>query len=474
MLTDLYQLTMMYGYYKTDKMNEEVVFDLFFRKNPFDNGYTVAAGLESLVHYIQELSFTDEDIDYLRSLDLFTDEGFLKDLRHFRFTGEIYAVPEGTIVFPNEPLVRVKARIFEAQLLETALLSLVGHQSLVATKASRIVKAANGKAVLEFGARRAQGPESALLGARAAVIGGCSSTSNVKAGADFDIMLSGTHAHSWIMSFESEYEAFKNYAKVFPDNLILLVDTYDTLRSGLPNAIKVFNEVFQWHGKPKKFGIRLDSGDLAYLSKTARKVLDDAGFHEAMIVASSDLDEYLIKDLEIQGAKIDAYGVGTKLITAYDQPALGCVYKLAAIKENSSWIPKIKRSENPEKIINPGLKRVLRFIDNQKKEAIVDLIVLDNEKVPDQPFEVFHPIYTWKRKTIVDSTCIELLKPIFKNGSLVYELPQMSKITEYVKKQYENFSEEHTRLINPHIYHVDLSEKLWQTKMQLLEATKSK
>lgn len=466
--TDLYQLTMMYGYYKSGKMDQEVVFDLFFRKNPFGNGYTIAAGLETLINYIKNLSFSHEDIDYLRETGLFRDEEFFKELRNFRFTGDIYAVPEGTVVFPNEPLVRVKARLFEAQLIETALLSLIGYQTLIATKANRVVRAANGKPVLEFGARRAQGPESAILGSRAAIIGGCTSTSNVKAGEDFGIMISGTHAHSWVMSFESELEAFETYSKAFPDNLILLVDTYDVLNSGVPNAIKVFKQVHEWHGKPKKYGIRLDSGDLAYLSQEARKMLDEAGFHDAIIVASNDLDEYTIRELETQGAKIDAYGVGTKLITAYDQPALGCVYKLAAEKINDEWVPKIKRSENPEKVTNPGLKKVLRFFNKDTNEAIVDLIMLDDEEVPTQPFEVFDPVHTWKRKTVKNAYYKELLQPIFINGKLVYELPTMKQIVENVQNNLNTLSEYHKRFLNPHIYHVDLSEKLWKTKMELL------
>lgn len=470
--TDLYQLTMMYGYYKSGKMDEEVAFDLFFRKNPFKNGYTIAAGLETLIDYIKNLSFTHEDIDYLRSTGLFPDEDFFKELRNFRFTGDIYAAEEGTVVFPSEPIVIVKARLFEAQLIETALLSLIGYQTLIATKANRIVQAANGKSVMEFGARRAQGPESAILGSRAAIIGGCSSTSNVKAGEDFGIMISGTHAHSWVMSFDSELEAFRKYSESFPDNLILLVDTYDVLKSGIPNAIKVFKEVKERLGRePKKFGVRLDSGDLTFLSQEARKMLDKAGFENAIIVASNDLDEYTIRELESQGAKIDAYGVGTKLITAFDQPALGCVYKLAAEKINGEWIPRIKRSENVEKVTNPGLKKVIRYFDNKTNEAVVDIIMLEDEEIPDQPFEVFDPVHTWKRKIVDNSNCIELLKPIFVKGQLVYELPSMDEIIKNVEKNLSSLSNFHKRFSNPHIYHVDLSEKLWKTKMELLSKT---
>lgn len=469
--TDLYQLTMMYGYYKSGKMDEEVVFDLFFRRNPFKNGFTIAAGLETLVNYIKDLSFSHEDIDYLRNTGLFQDENFLKELRSFRFTGDIYAVKEGTIVFPSEPLVRVKARLFEAQLIETALLTLVGYQSLIATKAERIVRAADGKSVLEFGARRAQGPEAGILASRASYIGGCVSTSNVKAGMDFNIPISGTHAHSWVMSFDSEFEAFETYSKAHPDNLIMLVDTYNVLKSGVPNAIKVFNDVYRWHGKPKKFGIRLDSGDLAYLSKEARKMLDEAGFAEAIIVASNDLDEYTIRELEAQGAKIDAYGVGTKLVTAYDQPALGCVYKLAAEHVGDEWIPRIKRSENVEKVTNPGVKKVVRFLDKETNKMVVDLIMMEDEQIPEQPFEVFDQVHTWKRKVVDGTNYIELLKPIFVEGKLVYECPTLDEIVKNVKTNIDQLSDEHTRFSNPHEYHVDLSQKLWDTKMELLKKT---
>lgn len=471
LFTDLYQLTMMYGYYESGKMDEEVVFDLFFRRNPFKNGYTIAAGLETLVEYVQKLSFSHEDIDYLKSTGLFEDEGFFKELRNFRFTGNISAVAEGEIVFPSEPLVRVKTRLFEAQLIETALLTFVGYQSLIATKANRVVEAAKGKQVLEFGARRAQGPESAILGARAAIIGGCSSTSNVKAGKKYGLKISGTHAHSWVMSFKTELESFQRYAKSFPDNLILLVDTYDVLNSGVPNAIQVFKETHEQLGRePKLFGVRLDSGDLTFLSKEVRKMLDEAGFNNAIIVASNDLDEYTIRELEAQNAKIDAYGVGTKLITAYDQPALGCVYKLSAENQDGEWIPRIKRSENVEKVTNPGAKKIVRFFD-KNNEATADLIMLDEEEIPAEPFEIFDQVHTWKRKTIDPSNHVELLKPIFKNGELVYKLPSIEEIVSNVKNNLITFSEYHTRFSNPHAYHVDLSQKLWDTKMELLQKT---
>ncbi|MDF2535108.1 MAG: hypothetical protein K0R18_1267 [Bacillales bacterium] len=470
--TDLYQLTMMYGYFKAGKMNEEVVFDLFFRRNPFKNGYTIAAGLETLVDYIKELNFSHEDIDFFRSTGLFPDEDFFKELRSFRFTGDIYAVQEGTVVFPNIPLVRIKARLFEAQLIETALLTLIGHQTLIATKAERIVRAANGKTVLEFGARRAQGPEAAMYGSRAAFIGGCVSTSNVKAGREFGIPISGTHAHSWVMSFDEELEAFQKYADAHPDNLILLVDTYDTLKSGVPNAIQVFNETIEKIGRrPKKMGIRLDSGDLARLSKEARKMLNEAGFSDAIVVASNDLDEYTIRELTTQGAQIDAYGVGTKLVTAFDQPALGCVYKLAAEHVGDEWIPRIKRSENVEKVTNPGVKKAIRFLDKETGHAVVDLLMLEDEEIPTQPFEVFDQVHTWKRKTVDNANYVELLKPIFIEGKLVYDLPTMAEITENVKVNLAQFTEEVTRFSNPHEYHVDLSQKLWDIKIGLLKKT---
>ena len=469
LFTDLYQLTMMYGYYQAGKMDEEVAFDLFFRKNPFKNGYTIAAGLATLIDYLCNLSFTHDDIDYLKSTGLFPDEEFFKELRNFRFTGEIHAVEEGMVVFPNEPIVRVHTRLFEAQLIETAILSMVGYQTLIATKANRIVNAAAGKPVIEMGARRGQGPESSTYGARAAFVGGVVATSNVKAGKLFGIPISGTHAHSWVMSFNTELEAFSTYAKSYPDNLILLVDTYDVLKSGVPNAIKVFKEVHERLGRaPKKFGIRLDSGDLTYLSQKARKMMDEAGFPDAIIVASNDLDEYTMRELDSQGAKIDSFGVGTKLITAYDQPALGGVYKLAAEKIDGRWVPRIKRSENVEKVTNPGLKKIVRFFDGTTNEAVVDLLMLEEENIPDQPFEVFDPVHTWKRKTVDAAHCLELLTPIFIEGKLVYEVPTLEETAQKTKENLKTFSSFHTRFSNPHEYHVDLSQKLWDTKMKLL------
>jgi nicotinate phosphoribosyltransferase len=468
--TDLYQLTMMYGYFLSGKSDTLATFDLYFRKQPFDNGYTIVAGLESAVDYLTTIHFTDEDIAYLQKLGIFKDDAFFDALRSFRFTGTVHAMPEGSIAFPDEPILRVTGRLFEAQLVETALLALIGYQCLVATKASRIVTAAQGKQVLEFGSRRAQAPDAALLGARAAVLGGCFATSNVLAGQRFGLRVAGTHAHSWVLSFSTELEAFQVYAHLFPDNLILLVDTYDTIQSGIPNAIQTFRDVFAWHGKPKLYGIRIDSGDLTYLSKTARTMLREAGFSDATIVASNDLDEYLIREIEAQGAQIDVYGVGTHLITAYDQPSLGSVYKLAAEwnAHDNEWQPKLKRSDNPDKITLPGIKKVVRFTDQDTRLAIVDLIMLEDEPLPVQPFTVFDPIYTWKRKRVEHADAENLLVPIIVDGQLQGALPSLDTIIQRRQHQLAAFSPEQTRLLNPHRYHVDLSERLWRLRLDLL------
>ncbi|OUM89334.1 MAG: nicotinate phosphoribosyltransferase [Bacillus thermozeamaize] len=463
---------MMHGYFKEGKADQRVVFDLFYRQNPCGNGYAIAAGLEQVIEYIQQLHFSKEEIDYLRSLKMF-EEDFLQLLRNFRFQGDLYAIPEGTVVFPNEPLIRIEARIIEAQLLETALLNIVNHQTLIATKAARIVKAAGGKPVLEFGSRRAQGMDAALYGARAAMIGGCEATSNTLAGKRFGIPVRGTHAHSWVLSFPSELEAFRAYARTFPDNCLLLVDTYDTLRSGLPNAIRVAKELReQGH---RFLGIRLDSGDLAYLSKVARRMLDEAGFPDAIIVASSDLNEEVIADLRLQGAKIDVYGVGTSLITSEDCPSLGGVYKLAAEEHQGKMIPKIKISENTKKITTPGIKQVTR-IYLPSGMATADLIHLIDEEVdPGKPLELFDPVDTWKRKTVERFTARPLLVPVFIRGELVYQSPSVMEIQAYAKQELSTFSEEIKRLINPHTYHVDLSHRLWELKNRLiLEGRNSK
>lgn len=467
MLTDLYQLTMMYGYEKEGKADEIVVFDLFFRKTTGDSAYAIAAGLEQAVEYIENLYFTEEDIEYLRQLDLF-DEGFLDKLKNIRFTGDIDAIPEGTVVFPNEPLIRVKAPIFEAQLIETALLNIVNHQTLIATKASRVVQAAQGDDVLEFGLRRAQGPDAGIYGARAAIVGGCNATSNVLAGKKFGVPVQGTHAHSWIMSFSSELEAFRAYARAFPHSCLLLVDTYDTLKMGVPNAITVFNELREKGIEP--LGIRLDSGDLAYLSKKARKMLDEAGFPEAKIVASSDLDEEVIWDLKAQGAAIDVWGVGTAMITSKDCPALGGVYKLVAEKIEGKMVPRIKISENAFKITNPGFKKVARLYDRDTHKAIADLIMLDHETIDEsKPLTIFDPINTWKRMTLTNFKVRELLVPIFRDGKRIYELPSLMEIQEYAKKEMNTLWAEYKRLTKPHVFKVDLSDELYELKNQLLK-----
>ncbi len=470
LLTDFYELTMMQGYFKNNT-NETVIFDAFYRTNPSGSGYAIAAGLAQVIDYIKNLHFDEEDITYLRSLNIF-DEDFLAYLADFKFTGSIYAMEEGTVVFPMEPLVKVIAPIMEAQLIETALLNIINHQSLIATKASRVVFAAGGEGVMEFGLRRAQGPDAGTLGARAAVIGGCIGTSNVLCAKEFDVPALGTHAHSWIMSFEDELTAFRKYAKLYPDNATLLVDTYDTLRSGVPNAIKVFNELKAEGKMPKKYGIRLDSGDLAYLSKKARNMLDNAGYHDAIICASSDLDEYLIDSLKTQGAAITSWGVGTNLITSKDCPAFGGVYKLAAIEKDGVFIPKIKLSENVWKITNPGNKTVYRVYEKENGKLKADLIALEDEKFSEEdPLMLFDPISTWK-KTYLDAgeyTLRKLLVPIFIDGKCVYESPKVMDIRSYCQKELSTLWDETRRLVNPHRVYVDLSNELWHLKNQLLD-----
>ncbi len=470
LLTDFYELTMMQGYY-TNNNNEVVVFDVFYRENPSESGYAICAGLEQVIDYIKSLKFTPEDTDYLRSLKIF-DEKFLSYLEDFHFTGDIWAIPEGTVVFPMEPLVKVVAPIMEAQLIETALLNIINHQSLIATKASRVVYAAGGQPVMEFGLRRAQGPDAGTLGARAAIIGGCIGTSNVLSAKLYDLPALGTHAHSWIMSFDDELTAFRKYAELYPQNTTLLVDTYDTLRSGVPNAVKVFSELRDQGRMPEKYGIRLDSGDLAYLSKKARKMLDGAGFTEAKITASSDLDEYLIDSLKTQGARIDSWGVGTKLITSRDCPSFGGVYKLAAIKREGEFIPKIKLSENQWKITNPGNKKIYRVYEKESGKVKADLICLEDEEFnAGQPLLLFDPIATWKKTYLEPDTYTlrQLLIPIFLSGKCVYTSPSVMDIREYCLKEQESLWDEARRLINPHIVYVDLSVKLYRMKTELLD-----
>ena len=472
LLTDLYQLTMMQGYYKNDTNNHEVVFDLFYRNNPSKNGYAICAGLEQAIHYIENLNFNDADIKYLDSLNLFQKD-FLEYLRGFKFTGDIYAIPEGTVVFPMEPLLRVKAPIFEAQFVETALLNIINHQSLIATKAARVVKAAEGDPVLEFGLRRAQGPDAGIYGARAAVIGGCAGTSNVLTGQMFNVPVSGTHAHSWVMSFDEEIEAFRAYAKLFPEKCILLVDTYDTLESGVPNAIKVFDEMKKEGLPMTSYGIRLDSGDLAYLSKRARAMLDAAGYKDAIISASCDLDEMLIADLKRQGAKITLWGVGTNLITSSDCPSFGGIYKLAAeLHKDGEEIPKIKISDNPEKVTNPGVKKIVRVYDKVTNKITADIIALEHEQFNEEEELILYAANArWKKIKLKANSYIlrELLIPVFKAGQKVYESPNTMNIKDYAKKELDTLWEEYKRLVNPQIMQVVLSDELYALKGKMLE-----
>ncbi len=473
LLTDLYQLTMMDGYLKQGRKEEIAVFDIFFRQNGIIT-YSLAVGLEQAVDYILNLDFGEEEIEYLKSLNIFSDE-FIKYMADFKFTGDVYAVPEGTVVFPGEPILTVKAPIMQAQLVETALLNIINHQTLIASKSAKVCYAAKGDSVMEFGLRRAQGPDAGIYGARAAVIGGCNSTSNVLAGKMFDIPVSGTHAHSWVMNFPDEFTAFMNYAEVYPDNALLLVDTYDTLKSGVPNAIKCFDELVKKGYRPK--GIRLDSGDLAYLSKKARKMLDDAGYADAKICASGDLDEHSISSLKNQGAKIDLWGVGTRLITSADMPALGGVYKLSAIIDKDGNVtPKIKVSDNSEKITNPGFKNVYRIYDKTTGMAEADLIYLRSEEEYDEskPLTITHPTERWKTTTFENYTLRKLLVPVIENGELVYDLPALKEIKAYAEKEISSLSDEHKRLDNPHLYKVDLSDELYSLKSDMLKKLRNK
>ncbi|MGC6175027.1 nicotinate phosphoribosyltransferase [Lacrimispora sp. 38-1] len=473
LLTDLYELTMMQGYFKEKDANETVIFDAFYRSNPGGNGYAICAGLEQVIEYIKELEFNSADVDYLRSTGLF-EEDFLEYLLHFRFSGDIYAIPEGTVIFPREPLVKVIAPIMEAQLVETALLTIINHQSLIATKTARVVYAAEGDGVMEFGLRRAQGPDAGIYGARAAMIGGCVGTSNVLAGKMFNVPVKGTHAHSWIMSFPDELTAFRSYAKLYPKACILLVDTYDTLKSGVPNAIQVFKEMKEANIPLTSYGIRLDSGDLAYLSKKAKKMLTEAGFPDAIISASNDLDETLINSLKIQGAAINSWGVGTNLITSKDCPSFGGVYKLAAVldRKTGEFNPKIKLSENAEKITNPGNKAIKRIYSRETGKIIADLICLEGEVYDENhSLLLFDPIETWKKTHLAPNTYTmrDLLIPVFQGGECVYESPAVMDIKAYCKKELDTLWDESRRLVNPHEVHVDLSKPLWNMKNQLLD-----
>ncbi|HZK38035.1 MAG TPA: nicotinate phosphoribosyltransferase [Clostridia bacterium] len=468
LMTDLYQLTMMNGYLKSGIDKDIVVFDMFFRKNPCENSYTIIAGIEQVIDYIENIGFSEDDLAYLRGLNLFDDK-FIDYLRDFEFSGTIYCVEEGSIMFPYEPILRVKAPIIEAQLLETAILNLINFPSLIATKASRICSAARGDAVFEFGLRRAQGPDAGIYGARAAIIGGCIGTSNVYAGKKFNVPVIGTHAHSWIQKFRTELDAFRAYAETYPNNTLLLVDTYNVLTSGIPNAITVFKELREKGYKPQ--GIRIDSGDLAYLSKEARKMLDAEGFEDTIIVGSSDLDEETIDNLKLQGAAANAWGVGTNLITSKDCPALGGVYKLSAVQRDGELIPKIKISENPEKITNPGYKKVIRIYDAKSNKAEADLIMLDDEEInTDEPLTIFHPLHTWKKKTFTNYNIREMLVPLYKDGNLVYRRRDIQEICKYTQKELNSLWAEYKRLKRPQLYKVDLSKKLWDLKNKMMES----
>ena len=468
MLVDFYELTMAHGYFENGMEDQIAYFDMFFRRVPDEGGFAIMAGLEQLIEYLKHLEFTDEDIEYLRSKQLFS-EGFLTYLKNFKFACDIYAIPEGTPIFPNEPILTVRGPIIQAQFIETMILLSINHQSLIATKSNRIVRAANGRPVLELGARRAQGADGAILGARAAYIGGCKGTACTISDRDFNVPALGTMAHSWVQTFDSEYEAFKKYAELYPENCTLLVDTYNTLKSGVPNAIKVFKEILIPKGY-KPGAIRIDSGDAAYLSKKARKLLDEAGLHETKIVISNSLDEYIIKDLLIQNAPIDSFGVGERLITSKTEPVFCGVYKIVAVEKEGQMIPKIKISNNIEKITNPGSKQVYRLYDRDTKKAIADVITLAHEKIDDtKPYTIFDPEHTWKRKEITNFIARPLLAPIFLNGELVYTSPTLEEIVTYSKEQIEMLWEEVLRFEKPHRYYVDLSKELWTLKTELLE-----
>ena len=467
LLCDFYELTMANGYFELGKADEISYFDVFFRKVPDGGGFAIAAGLEQVIEYIKNLKFTDEDIAFLEGKGMFSKE-FLEYLRDFRFTGDIYAVPEGTPVFPNEPIMTIKAPAVEAQFIETYILLCLNHQSLIATKANRIVRAAQGRPVMEFGSRRAQGGDGAILGSRAAYIAGCSATACTISEQLFGIPAVGTMAHSWVQMFDTEYEAFEAYCKLYPNNATLLVDTYDVIKSGIPNAIKAFDNVLKPLGI-KQCGIRLDSGDMTYLSKKARKMLDEAGYTECKIVVSNSLDEITIRDIILQGARIDSFGVGERLITAKSNPVFGGVYKLVAVERDGEITPKIKISENPEKITNPHFKKLYRLYDKESGTAVADQLCVYDEVIDDsQPLEIFDPVQTWKTKVLTSFEAKELLVPIFKNGECVYESPAIDEIQRYCKAQIMTLWDEVKRFENPHRYYVDLSKKLWEIKHGLL------
>lgn len=467
MLADFYEFTMANGYLENGMGDKIAYFDMFFRSVPDDGGFAIMAGLEQLIEYLENLKFTDEDIEYFKSKNMFGQK-FLDYLKNFKFECDVWAIPEGTPIFPQEPLAIIKGPVIQAQLIETMVLLTINHQSLIATKSNRIVRAAEGRAVMEFGSRRAQGANGATLGARAAYIGGCVGTANTLCDRDFNVPALGTMAHSWVQMFPNEYEAFAAYARTYPTNCVLLVDTYNTLNSGVPTAIKVFDEVLKPLGH-RPAGIRLDSGDLAYLSKKARAMLDAAGYEDCPIVASSSLDEFVIRDLIDQGAAIDSFGVGERLITAKSQPVFGGVYKLTSIEENGEIINKIKVSENVGKITTPGFKQVYRFFDKDTNMALADVITLHDEVIDEsKPYKIFHPIHTWKQKTLTNFYTQKLLVRIFDKGQRVYESPEIEDIKEFTKSQIDTLWTEVTRFIKPYTYHIDLSYDLWNIKNELL------
>ena len=467
MLVDFYELTMANGYLNTEADDTIAYFDMFFRKIPDGGGYCIMAGVQQLIEYLTNLKFTNEDIEYLKSKDIFSEE-FLNYLADFKFSCDVWAIPEGTPVFPNEPLVTVRGPVMEAQFIETMILLTINHQTLIATKAARICEAANGRPVMEFGSRRAQGYDGALYGARAAIIGGCNATACTMADELFNVPVTGTMAHSWIQLFDSEYEAFAAWAKTYPDNTVLLVDTYNVLKSGIPNAIKVFDEILKPMGKRPK-AIRIDSGDIAYLSIETRKMLDEAGYEDVKITISNSLDEFIIKAVLDNGAKIDSFGVGERLITARSEPVFGGVYKLVAIEKNGTIIPKIKISENVEKITNPGFKSLYRVYDKKTNKAIADLIALNDEKFDsNKPLQLFDPNYTWKRKSIKNYIIKNLMVQVFDKGKCTYESPSVMDIREFCIKEKASLWSEIRRLQNPHQYYVDLSKNLWNLKESLL------
>ena len=473
MIMDLYELTMANGIFNSDMRDTVSYFDMFFRRVPDKGGYAIMAGLEQLIEYMENLKFEEEDIEYLRSLNLFCDE-FIDYLKNFKFCCDVWAIPEGTVIFPHEPIITVRGPVMQALMLETMLLVTINHQSLIATKANRIVRAAQGRPVMEFGARRAHGNGAAYYGARAAIIGGCAGTSCLLTAKDFGVKVSGTMAHSWVQLFDDEYTAFKTYAEKYPDSCMLLVDTYNVLKSGIPNAIKVFDEILKPLGK-RPLGIRIDSGDITYITKKARKMLDDAGYSDCKICISNSLDEYLIRDMIFQGAKVDTYGVGERLITASSEAVFGGVYKLSAVEKNGEIIPKIKISENASKITIPGVKIPWRLYDRETGKAIADVITTGNEKISsDEPYEIFDPNHTWKRKVVDNFVAKKLQVKIYEKGKLVYEVPKVKEIAEHCKEQVDSLWDEVTRFENPHTYYVDLSEELWNLRHSLLNKLRIK